>query len=641
MVLGSMASVQRAGVRQVELNWIPYTLNWPYLLNLVLVSLSFAAVVGFLTWFSMAHNGLGHETDSTALLFGWRFSPTLLAVVYVLLETMLLVDVRRTEVFARLARNGASSAKDSILHGGDSWWNDPREALRKQKDGGWRSWTLFWTSIATIIGTLVVSPLSAGLLSIETIQVTTPTDFKRIAALDETPLVATADDTTYLRSIASSTLGLTTSAWLSDEYAVLPFWPSSSGQVPFGSMLATSAQSWVGETTVFQVTMECDLMWLSEAGYQPAKILYPAPYKPDLPTYVLAYTSLQLTSADGCIYEFALSQANGNGLFDVGGGWWSNTTSYSYPASASQGSPSTNGDPLDFNIIVANSTECNHRDVFFVTTPFRNSSTRAAGQICSTTYYKGDLETTVTISASQTSVSFDKNLYEELKHPMGSSFDKASFEELFHGPEWATKFQPPSANNTVTKIIGGPLLPIAALHNFSIEALMDTADLVQQAKATKQRFFGEALQNKFESLGAKNAATIAGRSTLIESRVVVNFAVGISLAILFLLSAVMLALVLWHSSAGRRPLGLSRDPASAAATAALIAGHSSRFEFHGMDRASKSELNELIGNKSFRLRSEELLTVRSTTIPNNQKSMSPPGASTFSHIPASVFLKTF
>ncbi|KIW31793.1 uncharacterized protein PV07_03385 [Cladophialophora immunda] len=619
LVSDSTISAKRTGVYKAQLKWMPYTLQWPYLHSLILLSLGLAAVVGILTGYSMANNGLARNSNSIALLFGWRFSPTLLAVAYVLLETMLLVDVRRTEVFARLVRNSTSSARDSILHGVDSWWNDPSEALRKQKDGGWRSWGLFWASLANIIGTLVISPLSAGLLSIEDMQIATPTEFNRVAAFHETPLVATADDATYVRSIASSTLGLTTSAWLSDEYAVLPFWPASMARIPLGSSLATSPQTWVGTTTVFQVTMDCQLMWLSQVGYQPAKELYPASYTPQPPTDVPAYISLQLTSADGCIYEFAIWNDSISDLFLVGGGWWSDTTSQSY----GQMGADSNQSP---NIVVANSTECDHRDVFFVTTPFRNNSTRAAGQLCSSEYYEGDLETTVTTSTSQSSVSFDKKLYEDLRRPMGTSFDKTSFEALFHGTEWATKFQPPTppmGNNTGGPSIGGPLLTIAALHNFDIESLMNNASVVQQAKATKQRFFGEALQNKFESIGAqKSTASFSGQVIFLESRVAVNFAVGISLGVLFLLSAAMFTLVLWYSRLERRPLGLSRDPASAAAIAALIVGHDSRFEFHGTDRVSNTELNRLLGSKSWRLRAEELSTTSSTTTFDKQKKAS-------------------
>ena len=525
---------------------------------------------------------------------------------------MLLIDIRRTEVFARLARNSASSASSTILHTADSWWNDPREALRKQRDGGWRSWTLFWASIANILGIFVISPLSAGLLSTENIEITRDTAFRKTAAFQTLPLEASADDATYVRSIASSTIGLTTSAWLTDEYAVLPFWPSQFDTVPLGSLLASSPQKWHANTTVFQVVMDCEVMWLSEAGYQPSKTIQPAPYKLDQPFIVSSYTSIQLTSGDGCIYEFAVSDLENVPFFGVGGGWWSKTSGSNYPSLAIN----TESGPT---LVVDQSTECDDRDVLFVTTPFRNSSTRAAGHVCSSTYYQADLKTTVTTSSSQTSVSFDERTFQELKRPMSPNFDIESFEKIFLGSQWVSKFQPPNQQVDKRPEIGGPLLPIAALHNWDIEEMMMNASVVSEAKATKQRFLGEALQNTFASFVPKNAQSISGQLTQLESRVVLNFAVGITLASLLLLSVLMFMAVLFYSRLNRRPLGVGRDPASAAAISALITKDEIvRSCFEGRDRVSKESMNATLKDVSLRLRAGQLYVMENSATPEDQ-----------------------
>jgi hypothetical protein len=57
-------------LRTLDVYWMPYTLKWPYMLMLVFLSLLFGAVISVLTWYSMVHNGLGPDTNSTALLFG-------------------------------------------------------------------------------------------------------------------------------------------------------------------------------------------------------------------------------------------------------------------------------------------------------------------------------------------------------------------------------------------------------------------------------------------------------------------------------------------------------------------------------------------------------------------------------------------
>ena len=518
---------------------------------------------------------------------------------------MLLADVRRTEVFAQLVRNTTSSATATLLRNTDSWWNDPRAALRKQNEGGWRGWALFWSSFANILGILIISPLSAGLLATEDMQITTNTAFDRVNAFRNAPLRASADDATFVRAIASSTVGLTTSAWLSNEYAVLPFWPSGSDKVPFGSTLATSAQTWLAKTTVFHVDLDCDPMWLSEAGYQPAQIIEPPPYLPKAVTLVPSYTSIQLSSEDGCIYEFAISAFEDVDFFDLGGGWWSNTSGESYPASAIS-VPNTEDGPT---IVVANSSQCDNRNIFFITTPFRNASTRAVGHVCSSAYYQADIEITVSISASQSSISFDERLFQQMKRPMSTLFDTQDFEALFLGAQWATKFQPPTSSNTLP-FIGGPLLTIAALHNWDLESMMTNASVLKEAKAIKQRFLGEALQNTFTSIGSEDAISTPGRTILLQSRVVVNFAIGVTLCSLFFLSALMFVAVLFFSRPHKRPLGLMHDPASAAATSSLISREGIVGCFEWTDKLSQASLNEALEGTLFTLNAGELSIIR-------------------------------
>src|SRR5271170_5270187 len=68
----------------------------------------------------------------------------------------------------------------------------------------------------------VVSPLSAALLSPQDIQITKTAGFTHIGAFHTTPFETSADDATYVRAMSGLTLNLSTSAWLSNEYAVAP-----------------------------------------------------------------------------------------------------------------------------------------------------------------------------------------------------------------------------------------------------------------------------------------------------------------------------------------------------------------------------------------------------------------------------------
>lgn len=77
--------------------WLPYTLRPGYLLSLALVSTGLGVIVLVLTWLSATNKGLSTDNNSIALLFGWRFALTLVAVFDSILVSLLLQDVERTE----------------------------------------------------------------------------------------------------------------------------------------------------------------------------------------------------------------------------------------------------------------------------------------------------------------------------------------------------------------------------------------------------------------------------------------------------------------------------------------------------------------------------------------------------------------
>ena len=150
---------------------------------------------------------------------------------------------------------------------------------------------------------------------------------------------------------------------------------------------------------------------------------------------------------------------------------------------------------------------------------------------------------------------------------------------------------------------------------------MTNTSVLNEAKAIKQRFLGEALQNTFASFDPKTAQLISGRLTQLEHRVVLNFAVGITLASLFLLSSVMFMAVLVYSRLSRRPLGVHRDPGSAAAISALIAKDGvTRSCFEGRDRVLKERMSTSLKDMSFRLRAGQLHVVKNSTNTENQVS---------------------
>ncbi|UKZ62090.1 uncharacterized protein TrAtP1_003349 [Trichoderma atroviride] len=100
-----------------ECNWKPFSMRWPYLLSLVLLSVALAVMQEVL--FQM------HKKDplvkftspdqvEQGLYFVIKFAPTLLAVIYGVLWQFTDFEVRRLEAFYQLSKEGGAVASESL-----------------------------------------------------------------------------------------------------------------------------------------------------------------------------------------------------------------------------------------------------------------------------------------------------------------------------------------------------------------------------------------------------------------------------------------------------------------------------------------------------------------------------------------------
>ena len=227
------------------LNWLPYTLRIPFLLVLFALSVALALVAILLSWISSKRDGLGDNNQTSILLFGWRFTPTLVVVLFVILETLLLNDARRTEVFARLSNPSASAnASSTVLSVRGHWWSDPLDAMSSKRNGGLRSRVLLFASIMNIVGSFILSPLSAAFLSVEPTQISLNAEFSTLRSISSATAAVSPDDETYFKAISALIVNLTTSVWLTDDYAIVPFWLADLSQPPLGASIPVTPQNW-------------------------------------------------------------------------------------------------------------------------------------------------------------------------------------------------------------------------------------------------------------------------------------------------------------------------------------------------------------------------------------------------------------
>jgi hypothetical protein len=590
-------------------HWLPTALRWQFVLLTFALSIGLAALILGLTIESQKQQGLGLVQDSSIFFFGWRFTPTLLTVIYTIFVAAIVKDVKRTEPFARLSRPDGASAAASLFLKFRGFGFDLFDALSRRKNGGFRNWALFWASLAHLLGLLILAPFSSALLSPREVAITRGTTFSRLITTPGIPLELSTDDSILFRTTSSILLNTTTSAWVSSHYAVLPFWPSDR-KVPNGAILSRSDQEWTAHTTVYETGLECSPMTLQKFDNFTLARRLPSPT--DISAYELTnLTSFILESEDGCSLGFAGYPAghSSDSFFKTGGGWWSSSPNFSYPSLWNPGNGTLEGLDADHPIMLNTSSQCGDRSMFIFATSYKEGDDfKAQGQICKSTYLSADLPVTVSNDGSSSRITFDEIQFNISKSPIDSStLDTQSFERAFLSQAWSSKFQlpDPSLNSTLPAKprLGGPLILLGAQHDFDLAKMMANPNFVDQARQIKQRFFGESMQAALDKIEVKQSESMQGQTVVSEQRIVVSLAVGIILIVTLLLSSLMTGLVAGYTRLPERPLNLLQDPSSAKAIASLISsGQNTRPLFEGLDTSSEVSMQKQLSKHVFYLR---------------------------------------
>jgi hypothetical protein len=125
------------------------------------VSLALSITLAVLCWYSPQHHGLGRDNGSTRLLLGWRYTPTLIALLFTQALVIISEDVKRTEALARMARSIPVNARHTLLYTPKVWWKTLFEGLPRKQNGGRRGWLLTASSLTAGVSIFVISPLSS------------------------------------------------------------------------------------------------------------------------------------------------------------------------------------------------------------------------------------------------------------------------------------------------------------------------------------------------------------------------------------------------------------------------------------------------------------------------------------------------
>jgi Protein of unknown function (DUF3433) len=106
--------------RHLATSWRPYTLRWPFLVTLIIFSLTLIIAVQLLHNQSRRNGGLIFAPNIANLplsaTFQYQHLPTIVFVLYSMIWSWIDLDVRRIEPFYQLSKpNGAKGSESMLL----------------------------------------------------------------------------------------------------------------------------------------------------------------------------------------------------------------------------------------------------------------------------------------------------------------------------------------------------------------------------------------------------------------------------------------------------------------------------------------------------------------------------------------------
>ncbi|KAI0206839.1 hypothetical protein F4808DRAFT_405513 [Astrocystis sublimbata] len=149
-------------------NWKPFSMRWPYLLFMILLTVSLSVGQELVYRLSRRPGGLFHFTSAQdlnpGLYFIFKFVPTIITVTYGVLWQNIDFEVKRLEAFYQMSKPGGALAAQSINVDYITLFNFTRPLLALHR----RHYAVFVSSVATLLAVSVVPTLGAASLVLTT-----------------------------------------------------------------------------------------------------------------------------------------------------------------------------------------------------------------------------------------------------------------------------------------------------------------------------------------------------------------------------------------------------------------------------------------------------------------------------------------
>jgi hypothetical protein len=281
-----------------------------------------SVVLAILAWYSATHHGLGKDDGSVGRFFGWRYTPTLIAVLFTQALVMIAEDVKRTEAYARLSQTEPPTAKHTLFYIPKVWW---KNVYPQRNSGGDKSWTLALSSLAAGLSLLVVSSFSSSLLIARDVPHSNPVQMRQYMPEPDGTIALVPRWDTYFRTINAHLYNVSTSTWVSDSHVILPIapMPQASGNETFNNGI------WEAETTILQMDNDCVPMTLVQKTDFMTNYTFTSDQRTcaQNDTCPGQYTTgLELKSTDGCLIQLH-SKIDSSPMVVYGGIYWTNMSS--------------------------------------------------------------------------------------------------------------------------------------------------------------------------------------------------------------------------------------------------------------------------------------------------------------------------
>ncbi|KAE9980732.1 hypothetical protein BLS_007704 [Venturia inaequalis] len=237
-----------------EPNWKPVSLRAPFLLAVIVISITLVAVLQVLLLQSRRNRGIIFAADVNSLplktTFPYLYLPTIIAVAYGFLWNWIDLDVRRIEPFLQLAKDDGATGRESLLlhYPVDFLASVPIKAMKTGH------WPVFIASIATVFVFWGITPTQSGIFATDTLNKSID-----MVSMQSTSYISLSQQAETLS--AKSAQSVASIMWLNEtlppfmtaEYVLAPFAPADvSGNYP-------KSGNWTASTSKYSVDVNCEV----------------------------------------------------------------------------------------------------------------------------------------------------------------------------------------------------------------------------------------------------------------------------------------------------------------------------------------------------------------------------------------------